>query len=176
MLKDSIALIGFMAAGKTVVGKALAINLGKEYKFIETDEQIIQKIGKSIPEIFTKEGENRFREYEISICEKISKLNKVVISCGGGIVLNNRNIVNLKKNCHIVLLNASFDELIRRILKNGKESRPLINKEDLKEEIKKILNFRKPYYEAAAEIIIDTTDKKIKDIVREIVIKTQLKT
>jgi shikimate kinase len=176
MPKDSIALIGFMATGKSVVGKALVKYLGKEYKFIETDKQIIQNVGKSIPEIFAEEGETKFREYETLVCEKVSKLNKVIISCGGGIVLIKQNIKNLKKNSHIILLIATPDEIYKRMLKNGKETRPIIDKEDPKKEIEKVLNLRKPYYRAAAEIVIDTTDKKIEDIVREIVIKTQLKT
>jgi len=176
MSKDSIALIGFMATGKSVVGKALTKYLGKDYKFIETDELIIQKIGKSIPEIFVEEGEAKFREYETLICEKVSNLSNVVISCGGGIVLGNKNIENLKKNCHIILLLATPDEIYQRALKNGKVTRPIIDKEDPKNEIEKVLALRKPFYLAAAEISIDTTDKNIETIVREIVIKTQLKT
>jgi shikimate kinase len=176
MSKDSIALIGFMAVGKTTVGKALVKYIGKEYKFIETDQLIIQETGKTISQIFAEEGEDRFREYEISVCKKVSKFNKVIISCGGGIVLNQENIKNLKKNCHIVLLNASYDEIIQRSSKNGEATRPIIDKEDPKEEIKKLLDFRKSYYKEAAEVVIDTTSKKIKDIVREIIIKTQLKT
>ena len=176
MSKDSIALIGFMATGKTLVGKALAKYLGKGYKFIETDEHIIQYVGKSIPEIFAEEGESKFREYETLVCEEVSKLNKVVISCGGGIILNKKNVENLRKNCHIILLLASPDEIYKRALKNGKETRPIIDKEDPKKEIEKVLNLRKPHYLAAAEIVINTTDRNIENIVREIIIKTQLKT
>ncbi|MFX0039805.1 MAG: shikimate kinase [Promethearchaeota archaeon] len=176
MPKDSIALIGFMATGKTMVGKALAKYLGKDYKFIETDQEITQEVGKSISKIFADDGEIKFREYETSICERIAKLTKVIISCGGGVVLNEKNVENLRKNCHMVLLKATIDEIYKRSLKNGIETRPIINKEDPKREILKALNFRKPYYKAAAEIIIDTTGKKIKRIVREIVIKTNLKT
>ncbi|MFX1418325.1 MAG: shikimate kinase [Promethearchaeota archaeon] len=176
MFKDSIALIGFMGSGKTTIGIELAKYLGEDYKFLETDQIIIQDTGKSIPEIFALEGESKFREYEISICERVSKLHKVVISCGGGVVLNNINIENLKKNCHIVLLKADLDKIYERIMKNGKELRPIIDKEDPKREIEKFLNFRMPYYEEAAEIIIETTNRKIEDLVQEIVIKTQLKT
>ena len=176
MSKNSIALIGFMATGKTTIGKALVIYLGEEYKFIETDQLIIQKTGKSISSIFTEEGEEKFREYESDVCEKVSKLNKVVISCGGGIVLNKKNVESLKKNCHIILLRASPKEIYERIIKNGKTSRPVINIKDSKREIKEILKFRKRYYKEAAEIIIDTSKKNIENIVREIAIKTLLKT
>ncbi|MFW9999396.1 MAG: shikimate kinase [Candidatus Hodarchaeota archaeon] len=175
MSKDSIALIGFMATGKSTVGRALAQYLGDDYKFLEIDQLIVQKTGKSIPQIFEEEGESKFREYESSVCKEVSELNKVVISCGGGVVLNKLNIENLKKNCYIVLLKANFEEIYNRILENGKEARPIVNKEDTEREIVKILNFRKPYYETAAEIVIDTSEKRIQNIVREIVIKTQLK-
>jgi shikimate kinase len=92
MKKDSIALIGFMATGKSVVGKALAKQLGNEFKFVETDDIVIKLAGKSIPEIFSEDGEAVFRRFEFEACKKVSNLNKIVISCGGGIVLNNVNI------------------------------------------------------------------------------------
>ena len=176
MNKDSIALIGFMATGKTIIGKALVDYLGNDYKFIETDEIIIQETSKSIPRIFEEEGEDKFREYEILACTKASKLNKVVISCGGGVVLNKINIDNLKKKCFMVLLKATPEEIFKRAMKDGKETRPVINKEDPIKEIEKILNFRNPYYNTAAEITIETTGKKRNEIVREILIKTNLKT
>ncbi|TKJ19049.1 MAG: shikimate kinase [Promethearchaeota archaeon Loki_b32] len=176
MPKDSIALIGFMATGKTTIGKALVEYLGNDYRFIETDQLIIQIAGKPIPRIFSEDGEDKFRECEISVCENLSKLQRVIISCGGGVVVNWVNIENLRKNCHIVLLNATPEEIFKRLLKNGKETRPIIDKKDPKGEIMKILNIRKPYYEKAAELVIDTTDKKIQNIVREIAIKTFLKT
>lgn len=175
MVKDSIALIGFMATGKTTVGKALADHLNEEYKFIETDQIIMEDAGKSIPKIFSEDGEIRFREYEIAACKKASKLNKVVISCGGGIVLNKINIDYLKNNCHIVLLLATAEEIYKRAMKDGQETRPVIDKEDPKAEIEKVLTFRKPFYEAAAEIIVETTGKKVEDIVEEIITKTKLK-
>ncbi|MFX1572228.1 MAG: shikimate kinase [Promethearchaeota archaeon] len=176
MKKDSIALIGFMATGKTTIGKAIVKKLGDDYKFIETDEIIVKETGKSIPRIFEKEGEQKFREYEVLACKKASKLKKTVISCGGGVVLNKINIDNLKKNCILVLLTATPEEIFNRIMMNGKETRPVINKQDPKLEIERVLNFRNPFYEASADIIIDTTNKKIKDIVKEIIIKTLAKT
>jgi shikimate kinase len=175
MTKNSIALIGFMATGKTAIGQALADHLGKDYRFIETDQIIIEDAGKPIPRIFSEDGEIRFREYEIEACKKASKLNKVVISCGGGIVLNKINIDYLKQNCHIVLLTATVDEIYRRAIKDGQETRPVIDKEDPKREIEIVLNFRKPFYEASAEIIIETTEKKFDEIMKEIIKKTKIK-
>ncbi len=171
MTKDSIALIGFMATGKTTIGKALVKRLGKDYKLLETDQLIIQEVGKSIPKIFAEEGEAKFREYEAFVCEIVSKLNKVVISCGGGVVLNPVNIDNLRKNCHIILLTVSIEEIYKRIMKNRKKSRPLIKKEESLEEIKKILTYRQPLYESAADFVVETSGKLINKIVAMILIE-----
>jgi shikimate kinase len=173
--KDSIALIGFMATGKTTVGQKLAEALSKDYTFIETDQMIIEDAEKSIPEIFAEDGEIRFREYEIQACKKASQLHHVVISCGGGVVLNKINIDYLKRNCHIILLTATAEEIYNRAMKDGQETRPVIDKEDPKAEIKSVLDFREPFYNAAAEIIIDTTKKSFEEIVAEIIDKTKLR-
>ncbi|MFX1322929.1 MAG: shikimate kinase [Promethearchaeota archaeon] len=174
MTKDSIALIGFMATGKSTIGKKLADYLGDDYRFIETDQLIVEIAGKSIPSIFAEEGEEKFRKYEMIVCGKASKLKNVVISCGGGAVLNRVNIKKLKKNCHIVLLKTTVEEICNRVLKNGKKTRPLINNEYPKEEIERILNYREEFYETAAEIIINTKDKSIEEIVNEIIEKTKV--
>ena len=169
MIKDSIALIGFMATGKSTVGKALKEYLGIDYKFIETDQLIIEMAGKSIQNIFSEDGEEKFREYEIEACKKAANFKKAVISCGGGIVLNKANIENLKKTCHIVLLTASPKEIYNRVMKDGKETRPVIDKEDPMKEIESALKQREPYYNITAEIAINTTDKTIDEIVGEII-------
>ncbi len=174
MSKDSIALIGFMATGKSTIGKALADYLGDDYRFIETDQLIVEMAGKSIPKIFAEEGEEKFRKYETIVCGKASKLKNVVISCGGGVVLNRANIKKLKKNCHIVLLKATVEEIYKRAIKNGKRTRPLINNDYPKKEIERILNCREEFYESAAEIIINTKNKSIEEIVNEIIEKTKV--
>ena len=174
MPKNSIALIGFMATGKSVVGKALKEHLGKNYSFIETDLIIEKMAGKSIPKIFSEDGEALFREYEVEACKKAAQTRKAIISCGGGVVLNKENIEILEKTCQIVLLTASPEEIYNRAMKDGEENRPIIDKEDPYKEIERVLLFRKPYYKSAAEIIIDTTEKSIERIVAEILTQTKL--
>jgi len=169
MIKDSIALIGFMATGKSTVGKALKEYIGKDYKFIETDQLIVELAGKSILRIFSEEGEDKFREYEVEACKKAANLKRAVISCGGGIVLNKANIENLKKTCHIVLLTASPKEIYNRVMKDGKETRPVIAKDDPMKEIESVLKQRELLYNISAEIIINTTDKTINEIIEEII-------
>lgn len=175
MVHDSIALIGFMATGKSTVGKKLAKKLGKDYKFVETDYIVKNLANKTIPKIFSEDGEIKFREYEIEACKRVSNYNKVIISCGGGVVLNKINIDYLKLNSMIVLLKASPDIIYERATKEGKEKRPVIDKQNVREVIRKISEFRKPFYKAAADITVDTSNKTIDTIVKEIIGKTHIK-
>ena len=170
-MKDSIALIGFMATGKSVVGKALSKQLGRNFEFLETDDIVVKLAGKSIPEIFSEDGEAVFRHYEIEACRKISKQSKLVVSCGGGIVLNQINIDNLRKRCYIILLNASIQEIYKRVKKDGIKNRPLIDTISPMEDIRELLEDRQPLYDSAADFMIETTDKSIKKIVQNIITK-----
>jgi len=174
MFKDSIALIGFMATGKSVVGKALKEHLGENYTFIETDLLIAKMAGKSIPKIFSEDSETLFREYEAEACKKATQIRKAIISCGGGVVLNEVNIETLKQRCHMVLLTATPEIIYNRAISEGKENRPIINKEEPFKEIEKLLRYREPYYKSSAEFIIDTTEKSIERIVDEILTQTKL--
>ncbi|MGB5910651.1 MAG: shikimate kinase, partial [Promethearchaeia archaeon] len=112
--------------------------------------------------------------YETDACKKVSELKKAIISCGGGVILNEANVRNLKKNCNIILLTASLNEIYNRIMRNGKKKRPLVNKENPKKEIENIMQYREPFYRAAADFTIDTTNKEIIEIVHEIITKTKL--
>lgn len=174
MLKSSVALIGFMGVGKTTIGTLLVKKLGGEYKFIEMDQLIEQMVGKPIPEIFTQDGEVTFRELEIKVCQKVSTFEKVVISCGGGTVLNKKNVENLKKNCTFILLEATIETILNRILKDGIQVRPVIYKEDPINDIKKLYHLRNPLYQSVADIIINTEIKDKSIIVNEIIQKLKL--
>jgi len=171
-MKTSIALVGFMGTGKTVVGKALAEKLGKE--FIELDALIEQKAGKTIPEIFQQDGEVAFRELEIEIARQVSGKENTVIACGGGIVLNRINIDRLRKECIIVHLTASPGVILKRTAGDGDE-RPLLNVADRALTIRELLRFRKPFYEQAADIAINTSRLDIDSVVRQIISKMKEK-
>jgi shikimate kinase len=94
-----------------------------------------------------------------------------VVSCGGGVVLNQINIDNLKKRCYIILLNASIQEIYKRIRKDGIKNRPLIDTIAPLEDIKELLEHRQPLYDSAADFRIETTGQSIKKIVKKIVTK-----
>ena len=165
-MKSNIALIGFMGVGKTAVGKALAKRLGK--KFVELDSLIEQRAGKSIPEIFQQDGEVAFRELEIEVTSKVATGKNQVIACGGGLVLNKINIDRLREGAVIVYLTASPQIVLKRTSAD-RNGRPLLNVSDRAAEIKRLLAFRKPFYERAADISINTSRLSIDAIVEQIV-------
>ncbi len=166
-MKSSIALIGFMGTGKTAAGKALAERLGKE--FIELDALLELKAGKTIPEIFQQDGEIAFRELEIGVTKEVSQRKNAVIACGGGVVLNKINIDRLKEECLIVYLTASPRVILKRT--SGDENRPLLKTTERALRIRELLKFRKPFYERAADITINTSKLDITSVVEQIINK-----
>jgi len=165
-MKTSVALIGFMGAGKTAVGRELAKKLGKE--FIELDALIQSKAGKPIRRIFREEGEISFREREMEAAREVAEKENAVIACGGGIVLNQINIDRLKKRSVVVYLKASSSAVMERT-KSDAGKRPLLNVNDRAAEIEKLLEFREPFYQRAADITVDTDYLSVNQVAEEIV-------
>ncbi len=164
-MKTNIALIGFMGTGKTAVGKVLAEKLGK--KFVELDSLIEQRVGKPIPDIFQQDGEAAFRELEIEITEEVARDKNLVIACGGGIVLNAVNIERLRKSARMVYLTASPGVILKRVA-NEEGQRPLLEVDNPTLAIRDMLSFRKPFYEKAADIKIDTSKLDINAVTEQI--------
>lgn len=167
-MKSSLALIGFMGTGKTAVGRTLADRLGKE--FVETDNLIEKRAGKSIPEIFRQDGEIAFRELEIAIIKGVAARDNAVIACGGGIVLNKINIDRLAKKCIIINLKATPSVIARRT-SDDEDERPLLAVADRLVEIRELLHYRQPYYQRAADFEVNTSRLSITAVVDEIIKK-----
>ena len=165
-MKTNIALIGFMGTGKTAVGRALAEKLGMG--FVELDLLIEQKAGKSIPDIFRQDGETAFRELEIEVTRGISKSENLVIACGGGVVLNKINIDRLRGSSRIVYLTAPPKVILKRVA-GEKGQRPLLEVDNPSLTIREMLDFRKPFYERAADIKIDTSKLDIDSVAEQII-------
>ena len=168
--KINIAIIGFMGTGKTEVGRMLARKMDRA--FIEVDNVVEEEDGRSIPDIFEHSGEERFREVEMDVIKSVSKREGVVISCGGGVVLNQLNIDYLKKTSTIVLLTATKEEISRRV--STTDNRPLLNVIDRASKIEDLMEFREPLYLRSADIIIDTTLLSIEQVIDEIMKKVSL--
>ncbi|WP_044747838.1 shikimate kinase [Bacillus alveayuensis] len=158
-----IFLTGFMGAGKTSVGRQLAERLG--VSVVDTDELIEQKVGKSINEIFAEEGEAVFRKYERELLQTLP-LENIVITTGGGMVIQKENRDWMKKHGIVIYLHCEPEEILRRLASD--ETRPLLQQRNKQEQIKRLLTERLPYYEEA-HFMINTTNKTIAEIVDEIV-------
>ncbi|MCS7215593.1 MAG: shikimate kinase [Thermodesulfovibrio sp.] len=149
--RPNIILIGFMGTGKSTVGKLVSEKL--RYIFIDIDELIEKTVGMKISEIFKRFGEARFRDIETEMIKLLIKKRGQVISTGGGVVLREENMLNLKKSGILFCLKANENTIFERI-KNCK-NRPLIQVENPQERIKKLMDERRPFYEQA-DFVIDT--------------------
>lgn len=137
----NIVLTGFMGTGKSTVGALLAKKLGR--KFIDSDEAIVEREGRNIPEIFAADGEEYFRRIEADVIRGLSELSGCIIATGGGVVLNPENIKALRKNGVVINLSASAETIYKRTSKSN--TRPLINKKSLSE-IEALLSSRAAAY------------------------------
>lgn len=162
-MKKNIALVGFMGAGKTVVGKALARHLGMI--FVDSDETIVERERRSINDIFAKDGEPYFRKVEKEVIKEISQRDGLVIACGGGAVLDKDNMLNLQRNGVVIYLQTSADVIFERT--KNYDHRPLLNVENPKKQIEDILKTRAPFY-SQAEYTIDTSKLTIDEVVNKI--------
>ena len=163
MPKKNIVLIGFMGAGKSSVAKRLGVLLKREV--ISTDALIEDKEGKAVRDIFKNKGEAYFRALEKETVRAIADRTDAIIDCGGGVVLDQKNIVHLKRNGVLIYLKASPKFLYQSI--KNKKNRPLLNVKDPLARIKLLLEQRKSKYEQA-DIILDTDYKTIKQICEKI--------
>jgi shikimate kinase len=160
----NIVLIGLMGSGKTSIGKQLAHSLEK--KFIDTDQVIELKTGVAISTIFELEGESGFRQRESILLEELLNQKNLIIATGGGVILKEHNRVILKKLGDVVYLRSSCDDLAKR-LKNDK-TRPLIQNVDLHSRLNELFGERDTLYQSVADYIIETKNKRILDIKKEI--------
>ncbi|MGN0451941.1 MAG: shikimate kinase [Acutalibacteraceae bacterium] len=147
--KKNIVLIGMPGCGKTTIGKAVAKETEKE--FIDTDDEIVKKTGMSIPEIFQKYGERKFREIESEVIKEVAALQSSVIATGGGAVLNPENVSLLKENGVIVFINRPLEDLVTT------DDRPLSSNREL---LIKRYNERHGIYKSSAQAEI----KAVKDL------------
>lgn len=164
-MKSNIALVGFMGSGKTAVGTALAAALNRD--FIDLDILIEEKNGHSIADIFALKGEGAFREMETAALQEACHRKGAVISCGGGIVLKPANAGLLKQSAAVVYLIAAPADILQR-LAGSKTRRPLLETPDPTLKVRELLEFRKPLYEAVADVTVDTSGLTIDEVVEKI--------
>ncbi len=163
----NIFLIGFMGAGKSTVAAELQEKM--EMERVEMDQMIVERQGMPISEIFDTYGEAYFRDLESNTLIDLQKQKQMIVSCGGGVVMRDENAAHMKKNGRVVLLTAEPETIFDRV-KDSKE-RPLLNDNMNVEFIRGLLEKRRPFYEAAADITVATDGKDAAEICGEIISK-----
>ena len=163
----NIVFIGYRGTGKSLISKILADIL--HTRRYSLDEEIVLKVNKSIREIVEQDGWDRFREIERSVVAQISsEVHNSIIDCGGGVIVDERNVIDLRQSGKVVLLTSSFEKIIQRI--NRDLSRPPLDQGlAFEEEQRKVLTERDPKYRAAADCTFDTTYLKPQQIAMKII-------
>ena len=160
----NIFLIGFMGTGKSTVAKALKEKTGAE--IIEMDQLIAQRENQSIPQIFEEKGEAYFRNLETELLMELQSGEKNIVSCGGGVPMRKKNVLEMKKSGKVVLLTALPETILERVKDN--EDRPLLQNRKSVEGIRELMEQRREKYEAAADVMVATDGKSAETIAREI--------
>lgn len=160
-----LVLIGYRCCGKSSVGRKLAKKLG--WDFADTDAMVEQAAGRSVAEIFRKDGERAFRTMERKEIAKLAAAKNCVIAVGGGAFGSKSNVAALKRNAKVVWLETSLDELVRRA-KADKAKRPRLTKLGLAAEIKTVLAKRASQYKAVADCIMSTDGFTVDELVARI--------
>jgi shikimate kinase len=161
----NVVLVGPMGSGKTSVGRRLACVLKRD--FFDSDFEIVARTGVAIDHIFDVEGEEGFRQREINMLSELCEIPNIVIATGGGIVIKSENRELLKRDSFVVYLSSSIKQLVSRTARS--KSRPLLERSTNREKtIRELVEKREPLYQEVADVVIDTTGKKLYAIINEI--------
>jgi shikimate kinase len=164
----NLVLIGHRAAGKTTVGKRLSGSLRKA--FLDTDDLIEECQGSPIAEIVRLHGWDYFRSVEKRVISEISCRDGLIIAAGGGAILQPENVRALKRNGFIIWLTADVQVLLQRMAKDGHttERRPSLTGKGTLEELEEVIAYRKPFYEKASEVRVDTSALDVDMVVNNV--------
>ena len=163
----NIVLIGFMGAGKSVVGKSLANAMSRP--FFDTDTMVEETVGATIEDMFATVGEEAFREIETRTIQDLADLKGAVIATGGGALKNPENVEALKRESFVIYLYAKPEILFERI--KGDSGRPIADNMKTFDDMRSVLAEREPLYRKVADFTIDTSDKPI-NVVEHDIFKT----
>lgn len=166
-MNNTIVLCGFMGCGKTTIGKLVAEKLG--YHFIDMDEFITSKQGKTVNQIFDDYGEDYFRKLELNAATELSNLSNTVIATGGGAVMNIKVVETFhKENIKIIFIDTPFYVIMQRIKNDN--TRPLLLKSN-SDSFKRLYEYRYNYYVNRSDIVISSSENQPCDLANIIVDK-----
>jgi len=165
----NLALVGFMGTGKTSAGRLVAEQL--HFEFLDTDEFIQTRSGRTIADIFAQNGEPTFRELERDVVRELAGRTRTVISTGGGLPTNPDNLAALKAHALVVCLWASPEKIWERV--RNQSHRPLLQGPDPQRKIREMLELRAPFYQQA-DVLIDTDRRSAREVAQKIVLQWKL--
>ena len=160
----NIALIGFMGTGKTSVGRLVADQL--HFDYLDTDDVIQLRQGRTITEIFATAGEPAFRKMESELVGELAVRTKTVIATGGGLPMNPQNLVSLKTHALVVCLWASPEKIWERV--KNQTHRPLLHDADPQKKIRELLAAREPFYRQA-DVLLNTERRSVGEVTQQVV-------
>ena len=160
----NLALIGFMGTGKTSVGRLAAEQL--HFDYLDTDEMIQSRTGRTITDIFEKDGEPAFRKLEQQLVSELAARKRTVISTGGGLPTNPLNLASLKTHSLIVCLWASPEKILERV--RNQTHRPLLCDPNTGLKIRELLAARDPFYRQA-DVLINTDLRSVREAAQQVV-------
>lgn len=163
--RSNIFLIGPMGVGKTTIGRQLAERL--DLRFFDSDHEIEQRTGADIPWIFDVEGEAGFRRREQEVIDELTAQPGVVLATGGGAVLDPQNRTRLRDRGTVIYLKAPLESLLERTARDRK--RPLLRTANPRARLARIMAEREPLYREAADFVVSTDRRPVRQVVREIV-------
>jgi len=152
-----------MGTGKSSVGRLVADSL--HFTFLDTDDVIIARAGKSIADIFAESGEPAFREFERRLVEELARRTKTVIATGGGLPANEANLASLKSHSLVVCLWASPEKIWERV--RSQSHRPLLNETDPQAKIRSLLAVREPFYRQA-DVLVNTEMRSLREVAQQV--------
>lgn len=162
-----IVLIGMMGVGKTTVGRLLARKLGRP--FLDTDQEIVKREGRSIEAIFAVSGEEGFRQIETGVLQSLLEMPQpTVIATGGGIVLREENRALLRQLGYTIWLQLDAARLVERLAHSQPQMRPLLFREDWPQVVATLMKQRQGLYQTVADYSVAVAAKSPLQIVQEI--------
>ncbi len=164
-MPGSLFLTGPMGAGKSTIGRQLSKRL--KMAFHDSDHEIETRTGVDIPLIFEFESEAGFRKRESAVIDELTRLPNIILSTGGGAILDPENRQHLTSRGTVIYLHASVDQQLRRTRHD--RNRPLLQTDNPRAKLEELMAIREPLYREAADIVINTDGMRVMDVVRQII-------
>ncbi len=162
----NLALAGFMGTGKSSVGQLVAAELG--FEFVDTDALIEERTGRTVSDIFTQAGETVFRQLESDVLAQLAARSGLVISTGGGLIVNPANLASLKSHALVVCLWAAPETIWQRTREHT--HRPLLQGDDALGKIRELLAQREKAYKQS-DVLVNTESRSIREVAQQVLLQ-----